>query len=142
MKDNIRRIQLGKIDSIDSFKFQILHNLKLIDFKKNCLGEFEIRLNNYINRNPKLTIQLEVNIKEVSENFRKRIAGEISKTEIPDNYEFGNPFNRWIFDPVTKTQDEHEHDNRLIENKLAEEMTEFKNIVETLKRFITIKKEE
>lgn len=75
-------------------KFEILQRLKLIKHKKDSVAEFDIRLNEYLQRNTTTTIILRVARAAVEQDLQLHL----SKGEpFPEEYEFGNPHNRWIF---------------------------------------------
>lgn len=75
-------------------KLELLQRLKRIKHKKDAVAEFDIRLNEYLQRNTTTTIILRVARAAVEQDLQLHLSeGE----PFPEGYEFGNPHNRWIF---------------------------------------------
>ena len=83
---------------------KILNSLNLIDYKKECLLEYENRITNFINRNKSKQIQIIISQKEIKNNIYSQNYIKIFKPKIPENYPFGksNMETQTYFDPPTK----------------------------------------
>lgn len=97
-------IKIKSYNDIESLKIFILQKLKLVDYTKDYVAEFEERLKNYIDKNKNLTVLFQFDIQK----FEKDLKFNLSLTDrpYPDNFEMGNPLNRWIFESIPKTTDE------------------------------------
>lgn len=121
-----RTIKLSSYSDIESLKRFILDTLNLFDHKKNSVTEFDDRLKSYINRNKSIRIVLLLDWNKLETDLKFRLS---STQPFPVNYEMGNPHNRWIFDPIVKTEEE-------IAKEKNESEKEFEDKLTTLKEFL------
>ena len=129
----IRQIKINGHSEIETLKIYILQKLKIIDHKKNNLEEFETRLKDYIerNRNQRIEFILENALFEKDLRFDLSISNTQTKT-FPENYEIGNPLNRWLLDGTTLTQEESKIKDLNTERKIKERIEMFNLFFEQL----------
>jgi|ADurb_Cas_01_Slu_FD_contig_91_379265_length_1480_multi_3_in_0_out_0_3 hypothetical protein len=104
-----RQIKINGHSEVETLKIYILQKLKIIDHKKNNLQEFESRLKDYLGRNKNLRLEFILD----NAQFEKDISFDLNLSNIqtqqyPENYEFGNPLNRWFDSGTPLTQEESE----------------------------------
>jgi len=121
-----RQIQINGHSEVETLKIYILQKLKIIDHKKNNLQEFETRLKDYLerNENQKIEFILDNALFEKDLRFDLNLSNNQTKS-YPENYEFGNPFNRWLYDGVTLTQEESKIKDLNLEQKINERIEKF-----------------
>lgn len=108
---NTRKLDLNTYADTASLKTLILKELLLFDPKKDSVAEFDDRLKSYIDRNKNLEIVFQVNRAEIERGMRFRLSSELNAQPFPENYEMGNPHNRWIWpqsDPKTDEEIQRE----------------------------------
>ena len=101
---NIRKFKIQPNENLDNFKICLLQTLKIYDYNKNCVLDFESRLDAYLKRN----VDSEIEIKIDLEKFYKSICDkkfrtlEKYKREIPENYPLGasNMETQAFYDPI------------------------------------------
>ncbi len=122
----IRQIKINGHSQVETLKIYILQKLKLIDHKRNNLEEFEEKLKNYLKRNSKLKIELILDnaLFEKDLKFDLKISS-IDTKPYPDNYEFGNPLNRWIIDGNPLTEEESKIKDLNFEQKVKDAIEKF-----------------
>lgn len=88
---NIKKLQLQPRESLDNFRIRLLRTLKIYDDKKDCLLDFESRIDNYFNRNRELTVEIEVDIPKLFKTIYDQKFRSLKryKQEIPENYPWG-----------------------------------------------------
>lgn len=103
---NERIIKIASYTDIESLKMFILQKLNLVDHKKDNVKDFQERLKNYVDRNKSLTITFQFD----RDKLEKDLMGKLSLTRFqqpyPDNFEMGNPHNRWFYYPIIRTEEE------------------------------------
>lgn len=121
-----RIIKINSFNDTFSLKLLILQKLKLTDYKKEYVSEFNEKLKSYLERNRNLklifqfdnvTIKRDINI-HVSLKNRK-------KESYPDNYEMGNPHNRWFSVGRQITEEERLEEEILLKRYVDEKLMEF-----------------
>ena len=132
---NNRVIYLKSFTDIESLKRFILQKLNLIDHKKESVTEFDDRLKSYINRNEDLKIifQFDRNNLENDLKFKLSLTNRVDQP-YPDNFELGNPHNRWFFDPIIKTEEEIEREKVQFEKGFQKELVTLKEFLDKLEQ--------
>lgn len=132
---NNRVIYLKRYTDIESLKRFILQKLDLIDHKKESVTEFDDRLKSYINRNQNLKIifQFDRNNLENDLKFKLSLTNRVD-LPYPDNFELGNPHNRWFFDPIVKTEEEIEREKIEFEKGFQKELVTLKEFLDKLEQ--------
>jgi hypothetical protein len=122
----IRRIKINGYSEVETLKIYILQKLKLIDHKRNNLEEFEVVLKDYLARNRTLKLEFLLDNVQFEKDLRFDLKiSNIQTKPYPDNYEFGNPLNRWIFDGSPLTQEESEIKDLNFEQKFKKSIHKF-----------------
>jgi|SRR5690554_4667129 len=116
-----KNLRYNKVDSLKSLHFQILKSLKLNKTLSDTV-DFEKRIQTFFSNNPNAQITLELSLSNVYQNIREKKRIELLQQPYPDNFEIGNPLNRWIDSGIVRTEEEAQKDDLKID-KLAE--TEF-----------------
>ena len=128
-------IKLNDIESLQGLEFQICKKLKLRgwQFDKLLLQE---KILKYTSRNPDKRIVIQVDEESIVKRIRKSKLNTLySNNEFPPNFEMGNPFNRWIGDnPVIRTREQAEEDNRKVEFEAKVEFGEIQATLEILRQ--------
>ncbi len=101
---NIKKLKIQPSENLDDFKISLLQTLKIHDYKKNCLLDFESRLDNYLNRNKDLQIEIKIDLEKFYKSIydKKFRTLERYKREIPENYPWGrsNMETQAYYDPI------------------------------------------
>jgi|GEM_PF-5189977 len=101
---NIKKLKIQPFENLDDFKISLLQTLKIHDYKKNCLLDFESRLDNYLNRNKDLEIEIKIDLEKFYKSIydKKFRTLERYKREIPKNYPWGgsNMETQAYYDPI------------------------------------------
>ena len=129
----IRQIKINGHSQVETLKIFILQKLKLIDHKRNNLEEFDSRLKDFLTRNSNLKIELILN----NLKFEKDLKFDLNLSSIetkpyPENYEFGNPLNRWIYEGTQLTKEENEIKDLNFERKFNETIEKFNQFFERI----------
>lgn len=129
----IRRIKINGHSEVETLKIFILQKLKLIDHKRNNLEEFEVRLKDYLTRNKNLEIEFILDKNQFEKDLRFDLnISSIQTKPYPDNYEFGNPLNRWMFDGIILTEEESVIKDLDFERKIKEAIEKFTSFFECI----------
>ena len=88
---NIRKLKIEPTENFDNFKLSLLEALHLLDYNKNCLLDFDERIDNYFRRNKNQQIEIEVDVTKLSDTIYDRKFWNLKeyKQEIPENYPYG-----------------------------------------------------
>lgn len=134
-------VKLEDIESHDAFEFQLCKKLKMTGWQFDKLS-IEEKILKWTNRNPDKELILEINkeliFRKVHESKSRTIL--ISRSKIPENYEMGNPLNRWIHnDPIIRTQEEVDEDEKKIKIECDEESKRIQLLIDNMKRKCNIK---
>lgn len=130
---NQRVISFKKYTDIESMKAFILQRLKLSDHKKDSNYEFYDRLKNYIDRSENLKIIIQFDREKIENDLRFKVKLENTDQEpYPDNFEMGNPLNRWLYDPIIRTEGEARQEEMKINKILKDRLLTFNNFLERL----------
>lgn len=122
----IRQIKINGHSEVETLKLYILQKLKLIDHKRNNLEDFETRIKNYLERNRNLRIEFILDNAKFEKDLRFDLnISNIQTKPYPENYEFGNPLNRWLYDGTPLTQEESEIKDLNLERKIIEAIEKF-----------------
>ena len=122
----IRQIKINGHSEVETLKIYILQKLKLIDHKRNNLEDFETRIKNYLERNRNLRIEFILDNAKFEKDLRFDLnISNIQTKPYPENYEFGNPLNRWLYDGTPLTQEESEIKDLNLERKIIEAIEKF-----------------
>jgi hypothetical protein len=105
---NRRTIDLNSYTDTASLKMLILQKLLLVDPKRDSVAEFDDRLKTYLGRNGKLQLVFRVDRDKIERDLRFQLSLAANAQPYPENYEFGNPLNRWMEAPVARTAEERE----------------------------------
>jgi hypothetical protein len=121
-----RQIKINGHSEVETLKRYILQKLKIIDPKKNNLQEFESRLKDYLGRNRNLRLEFILD----NAQFEKDISLYLNLSNIqtqpyPENYEFGNPLNRWFDSGIPLTQEESEIKDLNTKRQINERIEKF-----------------
>lgn len=131
-----RRININGHSQIETLKIDILQKLRLIDHKKNNLEEFQSRLKAYLQRNRNQTIEFTINnaefVKDLEFDLNLKNKGN---NPYPENYEFGNPLNRWIHDSAPLPQKESEVKEKETKREIEDTIAKFHLFFEWLEIF-------
>jgi hypothetical protein len=128
-----RQIKINGHSQIETLKIDILQKLKLIDYKRNSLTEFESRLKSYLQRNRNLKIEFILNNTEFENDLKFDLnLKNIDNNHYPENYEIGNPHNRWIHDNWPLTQKENKIEDEKTKQDIEEAIAEFNSFFEWL----------
>ncbi|MES2813040.1 MAG: hypothetical protein V4670_11265 [Bacteroidota bacterium] len=128
-------IRINDYNDIESLKVFILQQLKLVDYKKNYVAEFDERVKNYIDRNKNLIIVLQFDCDKLEKDIKLYLSLTNGKPEpYPDNHEMRNPLNRWFSNSTIKTEDEIDKEEALSQRNLQDKLAEIKNFLEKLEK--------
>jgi peptidoglycan/LPS O-acetylase OafA/YrhL len=85
---NIRKLKIQPDENLDNFKITLLKSLHLLDANKNCLLDFEDRIDNYFKRNKTLQVEIEIDVTKLSDKIYDNQFWNLKdyKQEIPENY--------------------------------------------------------
>jgi hypothetical protein len=113
----------------------ILQELNLVDHKKDSVAEFDERVKSYLERNKNSKIVLQFD----RETLAKDLELNLSLTHrvgqpFPDNFEMGNPHNRWLFDPVVKAEEQIEDEKLEYERMLQDKLDELDSFLDQLRQ--------
>jgi len=131
---NARKLELSTYADTASLKTLILKELLLFDSKKDSVAEFNDRLKTYIDRNQNLEIVFQVKHAEIERGMRFRLSSEINAQPFPENYEMGNPHNRWIWpqsDP--KTDEEMQREKSQLEAAIQANLAALRDFLNELR---------
>lgn len=124
---NERKLKFKYIDSIESLKYSILVKLKIIDFNKDCLSEFEIRLRRYLERNPGQVIRLVIDMEDIKQTIKSRVAARVTTIRYPDGFKAGQPHMMWGVYSDPRPQSEIEEEKLKIGLLYDEELARFQS---------------
>ena len=121
-----RKIKINGHTEVETLKAFILKKLNLIDLGKNNLQEFESRLKAYLSRNRNLMLEFVLdNVRfENDISFRINLINKQTNS-YPQNYEFGNPLNRWIDSGIPTNLDETQLNDLTIRHQVNERIESF-----------------
>lgn len=122
-----RIIKFTNIRSLESLKRDVLDNLRIRDFKKDCIPEFEIRLKRYLVRNPHQLIILKIDIENTKVQIEQRVSEEIKTVRYPDGFQFGQPNMMWSMEHDVRSTTEIEDEKSKIKIRFESEFVRFKN---------------
>ena len=85
---NIRKLKIQPDENFDNFRISLLKALNLFDYNKNCLLDFEDRIDNYFKRNKTLQVQIEIDVTKLSDKIYEKKFWNLKdyKQEMPENY--------------------------------------------------------
>jgi len=140
-RTNQKILKFEDVNSHDAFQFQICNRLKMKGWQFDKLS-IEEKILKWTNRNPDKELVLEVNkeliFKKVQEDKSRTIL--MARLKIPENYEMGNPLNRWIHnDPIIRTQEQVDEDEKKIKVASEEEYKKIQRLIDSIKRKCNIK---
>ena len=115
MKSNQRKLKLKHINSLESFKREILWQLQISDVRIDCVPEFTSRIQRYLQRNRNQVIYLLFDLEEIRLNIRRKIEAEVQTVWYPDGFEFGQPHMAWGAEPDLRSKEERDSENIKIE---------------------------
>ena len=128
-------IRINGYSDIESLKVSILQKLKLVDYKKNYIAEFDERVKNYIDRNKNLKIVLQFDNLKLEKDIKFYLLLTNRKPELyPDNFEMGNPLNRWFSNGTIKTEEEIDKEEVLLERNFQHKLAEIKSFLDKLEK--------
>ena len=117
-------IRINGYSDIESLKVSILQKLKLVDYKKN-----------YIDRNKNLKIVLQFDNLKLEKDIKFYLLLTNRKPELyPDNFEMGNPLNRWFSNGTIKTEEEIDKEEVLLERNFQHKLAEIKSFLDKLEK--------
>ena len=129
---NIKAIKITGHRNIESLKMFILQKLKLVDHKKDCVAEFDDRLKSYISRNRGLKIEFQIDRIRLEKDIKFYLSLIKNTQPFPENFEMGNPHNRWLFDPIPKTAEDMEKEDLELQGIFQETYMSFENFLRNL----------
>ena len=122
---NIKKLKIKADNGFDEFTIDILKSLNLFDSKKNCLLDFDDRMNSYFQRHKKLVINIVLSEKELFETLFKKKFYSLKryKREIPEGYPFGasNMETQAFYNPIILDEQYYE-DKEKIEDETQIEL--------------------
>jgi len=85
---NIRKLKIQPDENFDNFRISLLKALNLFDYNKNCLLDFEDRIDNYFKRNKTLQVEIEIDVTKLSDKIYDNKFWNLKdyKQEMPENY--------------------------------------------------------
>ncbi|MCZ8217097.1 MAG: hypothetical protein O9262_12700, partial [Cyclobacteriaceae bacterium] len=113
----------------------ILQKLNLVDHKKDSVAEFDERLTNYIDRNKNLRVVLQFDRNKLEKDleFNLSLINRVDQP-YPDNFEMGNPHNRWLFDPIVKTEEQMEKEKLEFQKMFQDKLVELNDFLDKVKK--------
>jgi len=100
---DIKKIRIQRCN-LNDIKIDILKSLNLFDYKKNCLVEFEQRIESYTKRHNNLKIIVEIKNDKLSKEIYDKNFSKLDRyrRKIPENYPFGasNMETQAYYDPI------------------------------------------
>jgi hypothetical protein len=130
-------LKFDKIDSWESLQFHISKSLKL-DKSKINLVDFEKKIQNFLSNNPEAEIALEINFSQVRRDIREKERRNFLQQPFPDNYEMGNPMNRWLYSGIVRTEEEVQKDDLEIEKRTELKFNDFENGLRIIEKYIRV----
>ena len=112
----------------------ILQKLNLVDHKKDCINEFYERLKNYIDRNKSLKIVLQFDRDKLEKDLKFKLSLTRFQQPFPDNFEMGNPHNRWFFDPIIRTEEEAKKEELEFEKSYQDKLLTLNQFLDRLEQ--------
>lgn len=119
---------------MESLKMYILQKLNLVDHKKDCINEFYERLKNYIDRNKSLKIVLQFDRDKLEKDLKFKLSLTRFQQPFPDNFEMGNPHNRWFFDPIIRTEEEAKKEELEFEKSYQDKLLTLNQFLDRLEQ--------
>ncbi|NOS94614.1 MAG: hypothetical protein HOP30_22105 [Cyclobacteriaceae bacterium] len=130
---NEKIIRFKKYTDIESLKHYILQRLKLTDPPKKIRVEFYDRLKKHIDQHENLQIIIQFDRQTIEEELKFRVKLQhIIPEPYPENYEMGNPHNRWIYEPIRRTDEEVQEQQVKINQMLQDQLFIFNNFLDQL----------
>ena len=120
-----RKLKLNKIGSLDSLKIEMLSLLKIRDIRKNCLQEFNSRIERYLGRNPTQIIRVVIDLENIKLRIKGRVKGAIKSVVYPKGFQFGQPNMMWGIETDSRSASEIELENKRIQQAYNEEYGQF-----------------
>lgn len=132
---NERTIYLKRYNDTDSLKRFILQKLNLVDHKKDSVAEFDERVRSYIDRNKNSRIVFQFDRDKLVKDleFNLSLTNRVGQP-YPENFEMGNPHNRWLFDPIVKTEEQIEKEKIEFEKMLQYKLVELNSFLDQLRQ--------
>jgi len=131
---NERIIKIVSYTDMESLKMYILQKLNLVDHKKDCINEFYERLKNYIDRNKSLKIVLQFDRDKLEKDLKFKLSLTRFQQPFPDNFEMGNPHNRWFFDPIIRTEEEAKKEELEFEKSYQDKLLTLNQFLDRLEQ--------
>lgn len=131
---NERIIKIVSYIDMESLKMYILQKLNLVDHKKDCINEFYERLKNYIDRNKSLKIVLQFDRDKLEKDLKFKLSLTRFQQPFPDNFEMGNPHNRWFFDPIIRTEEEAKKEELEFEKSYQDKLLTLNQFLDRLEQ--------
>ena len=130
---NERVIKIGYTD-VESLKMYILQKLKLVDHKKDYINDFYERLRNYIDRNKGLKITIQFDREKLEKDLKFKLSLTRFQQPFPDNFELGNPHNRWFYDPIIRGEDETKGEELQFEKSYQDKLSTLSQFLDKLEQ--------
>lgn len=131
---NERTIKIGGYTDKEPLKLYILQKLKLVDHKRDYVNEFYERLKNYIDRNKNLKITFQFDRDKLEKDLKFKLSLTRFQKPYPDNYEMGNPHNRWLDDLIIMTEEEVKQEKLDFERNYRERLLTFNQFLGRLEQ--------
>lgn len=81
-----------------------------------------------------MTIIIQFDRKRIENDLRFRVKLENTvQQSFPDNFEMGNPHNRWLYDPIIRTEHEARQEQIKMNEILQDRLLTLKNFLDRLK---------
>lgn len=106
----------------------------LVDHKRDYVKEFYERLKNYIDRNKNLKITFQFDRDKLEKNLKFKLSLTRFQKPYPDNYEMGNPHNRWFQDPILRTEEESRKDEVEFEKRYQDKLLTLRQFFDKLEQ--------
>jgi hypothetical protein len=132
MSDRI--IKIGSYGDVESLKMFILQKLNLVDYKTDYVKEFYERLRNYIDRNKNLKITFQFDRGKLEKDLKFKLSLTRSQQSYPDNFEMGNPHNRWLYDPIVRTEKEARTEEMEFEKSYQDNLSTLNEFIHRLEQ--------
>ncbi|TDW52534.1 hypothetical protein EV144_1011225 [Flavobacterium sp. 270] len=109
---DIKKIKIQPEENFDNFRISLLHSLKLFDYNKDCLIDFDSRIKNYFDRNKNLKVEIEVDKTKLYQTIYNKKFWNLPdyKQEIPENYPMhgSNMECQAYYDPIVIDPKKHQ----------------------------------
>ena len=120
---NSRTIRIKSYTDIESLKKFILQQLSLAINTKKAIAQFDEQLVRHLSKNPQLKLIVQFDRDRLQKDIRSWMSLQSRPSQpFPENFDMGNPHNRWFYDPIVKTQEEIRREEAEFERSFQEKI--------------------